>query len=310
MGATLLEGHPVVEDIERWCLRKRRGELEAVLAVLFFNTDAAAEHYVRIKAHVAARVSDGMDGWEREAQQPRFADEMSQAGVGYWVYEMSPEASTAEVVAQIEELNRDARVHGVLVQRPLPRHLDELKTMASVSPAKQIEEYCEGRASNVAADALGRLLSKHGRHRRALCRSAIHIVGFGNVITNGFVSHMRRCYPRVSYSPGLPEAGGAAQRDASQEVLITELHRGPRYVKPRMIRPEVGVVVDLGFYASEKGFIVGDLDRAVLERDGLAVAPTPGGMLPILLWVMMERTIRAAERLSSRTRGQLGCLCQ
>lgn len=58
MGATLLKGDPVVRDIEHWCLRKGRDDgIEPVLAVVFFNTDASAEHFVQIKAHVAARVN-------------------------------------------------------------------------------------------------------------------------------------------------------------------------------------------------------------------------------------------------------------
>ncbi|KFG87451.1 Methylenetetrahydrofolate dehydrogenase (NADP(+)) [Metarhizium anisopliae] len=289
MGAILLEGHLVVKDIEQWCLRKgRRGRIDPVLAVVFFNTDPAAEQYIRIKAHVAEK-----------------------AGVGYWVYEISPEASSAHVQRQIQELNENEQVHGILIQRPLPEHLNEPKIMASIDPDKHIEEYCEGQPSNIAADALCRLLSKHGRSR-VLCESVVHVVGFG-IITDGFTSHMRHHYPRVSVSPNLPKVTGDAKPGSEHvdrpAVLITELHRGPGFIKPRMIRPDVRVIIDLGFYSTEQGVIVGDLDHTVFEKDELAVAPTPGGVLPVLPWLMMERTIRA-KRLLTRKESRFCCLCQ
>ncbi|KHN96438.1 methenyltetrahydrofolate cyclohydrolase [Metarhizium album ARSEF 1941] len=285
MGADLLQGHLVVRDIERWCLRKgRRGGTAPVLAVIFFDTDPSAEDYVRIKAHVAEK-----------------------AGVGYWVYEMSPDASCAQVQTQIRALNENARVHGILVQRPLPEHLGEPKVMAAIDPRKHVEEYRDGRASNIAADAVGRLLSSHGR-RGALRRSAVHVAGAGNIVTDGFTAHMRRRYPWVSASPGLRQLV-AAEHGGRPVVLITELHRGAGHVTPGMVRPEVRIVIDLGFYLSRGGVAAGDLDHAVLAMDGLAVAPTPGGVLPILPWLMMERTIRAARRLAREETGP-GCACQ
>ncbi|KAG8420957.1 hypothetical protein J3458_002868 [Metarhizium acridum] len=229
-----------------------------------------------------------------------------QAGVGYWVCEISPEASSVEVQKQIQQLNENEQVHGILVQRPLPEHLNEPKIMASISPDKHVEEYCEGQPSNIAADALGRLLSEHGRSR-VLCQSVVHVVGFGNIITDSFTSHMRRHYPRVSVSPSLPKV--TSEQVDRPAVLITELHRGPGFIKPCMIRPEVRVIIDLGFYSTEEGIVVGDVDHAVFEKNGLAVAPTPGGVLPVLPWLMMERTIRA-KRLLTRKESRFCCTCQ
>ncbi|KAJ5210603.1 tetrahydrofolate dehydrogenase/cyclohydrolase catalytic domain-containing protein [Penicillium cf. griseofulvum] len=283
IGATLLRGDPVVRDIKQWCLRKgHNDEIEPALAVLYFNTDSAAEHYAQIKAHVAA-----------------------QAGVGYWAYEMPPGATSAEVKSQIQRLNQDKNIHGILIQRPLPEHLDELKIMASVDPLKNIEEYCDGQTANIVADAFTRLLSKYGKLDLAR-QSTIHIAGFGNMITDGFISHMRHHYPHVRVTPHLPRNGDKNPsthqfnehgNEQQHSLLVTELHQGPGYITTEKVPSDVLTIVDLGFYTTANGTIVGDVDHKVYEEAGLAIAPTPGGLLPVLLWVMMERTIRAKLKL-------------
>jgi hypothetical protein len=195
--------------------------------------------------------------------------------------------------------------------------------MASVSPAKSIEEYREGRTDNIAADAFARLLAKYGKLDTAR-RSTIHVAGFGNIITDGFIAHMRDRYPFVSVTPHLPPrrggGGGKASpgeyattgpgKDRQHSVLVTELHQGPGYITLDRIPSDVRVIIDFGFYATEKGGIVGDVDHTVYEEGaGLAIAPTPGGLLPVLLWLMMERTIRAKRILAGRKLTAF-CACQ
>ncbi|KAK2597372.1 hypothetical protein QQS21_005996 [Conoideocrella luteorostrata] len=292
MPASLLKGDLVVNDIHRWCLRKgHKDGVEPVLAVVFFNTDPAAEDYVRIKAHVAAK-----------------------ANVGYWVYEMPPNASSAEVKAQIRDMNRNPQIHGILIQRPLPEQLDEPKIMATISPVKHIEENSADQKSNIAADAFTRLLTKYGK-RRLANRSMIHIAGFGNIITDDFIAHMARQYPFVSATPDLPTGKSNVQNGAKHDVnnktavLVTELHQGPGCITRDKIPPDVKVIIDAGFYSTEKGTIVGDVDHKAYQDSGLAIAPTPGGLLPILLWLMMERTIRAKRVLKHRESISC-CACQ
>lgn len=241
-----------------------------------------------------------------------------QAGVEYWVYEMSPKASTAEVMAQVQQLNANPQIHGILIQRPLPEQIDEPKIMASISHFKHIEEYSKGEENNVAADAIIRLFSKYGMHRAAH-HAKIQVAGYGNIITDGFNAHMKRHFPNVDISTSLPRTqtfeqekehkkivhGQSAPR---QVILISELHRGPGFIKPSMVSEEVRVIIDLGFYATEKG-IIGDVSHSVFDRDDLTIAPTPGGVLPILLWVMMERTIKSKEMIVGENESSF-CACQ
>ncbi|KLP09769.1 MIS1-C1-tetrahydrofolate synthase precursor, mitochondrial [Fusarium fujikuroi] len=292
-SARLLTGDLVVRDIERWCHRKAdKGGIEPVMAVVFFNTGPDAVDYVKIKAHVAAR-----------------------AGVDYWVYEMPIDASTIEVMSQVKELNMDPQIHGILIQRPLPQQLNEAKIMRYIDPVKNIEEYDKGQADNIAADALVRLLARYGLLESAH-QAKIQIVGFGNIITKEFIKQMKRQFPYVSASKDFDLSYDTSQdkRKALDEevqaprasIIISELHRGPGFIKESMIKPEVSVLVDLGFYVTEKG-VIGDVSHALFDRSDLAIAPTPGGVLPILLWIMMERTIKAKQMIAKED--LRGCCC-
>ncbi|CAG2009750.1 unnamed protein product [Fusarium graminearum] len=292
-SARLLTGDLVVRDIERWCDRKAdKGGVKPVMAVVYFNTGADAIDYVKIKAHVAAR-----------------------AGVSYWVYEMPVDASTTQVMSQVKKLNKNPRIHGILIQRPLPRQLNEPEVMRSINPIKNIEEYAKGRANNIAADALVRLLTKYGL-RESAQQARIQIVGFGNIITKEFIEQMKSQFPYVSASRGFDPSYDASKNEHEglqmevetprDSIIISELHRGPGFIKSSMVKPEVSVLVDLGFYVTEKG-VLGDVSHVLFDRSSLAIAPTPGGVLPILLWIMMERTIKA-KNLTMKEEMQ-GCYC-
>ncbi|KAG5803245.1 hypothetical protein H9Q74_009054 [Fusarium xylarioides] len=289
-SARLLTGDLVVRDIERWCHRKAgNGGNKPVMAVVFFNTGPDAVDYVKIKAHVAAR-----------------------AGVNYWVYEMPVDASTVEVMSQVKKLNMNPHIHGILIQRPLPDQLNEAKIMGYIDHVKNIEEYAKGQPDNIAADALVRLLARYGLFESAQ-QAKIQIVGFGNIITKEFIKQMKRQFPYVNASKDFDltheDKHEALEEEAQApraSMIVSELHRGPGFIKESMVKPEVSVLVDLGFYVTEKG-VIGDVSHALFDRSDLAIAPTPGGVLPILLWIMMERTIKAKQMIAKEE--LRGCCC-
>lgn len=228
--------------------------------------------------------------------------------MSFFPYEVSPHASSAEVRAQIYRLGQDKSIHGILTQRPLPDHLDGLLIMSSIHPLKNIEEFCNGQTANIAADAFSRLISKYGKLDLAR-QSTIHIAGSGNIVTDSFIIHMKKNFRHVLVTPSLPckNETNACNNQIKQisnknehRLLITELHRGPEYITIEKLPTDAIAIVDLGFYITENGIIAGDVDQKVYEETGLFISPTPGGLLPVLLWVMMERTIRAKLKLMEK----------
>nr|POF12680.1 bifunctional protein fold [Quercus suber]POF12683.1 bifunctional protein fold [Quercus suber] len=273
----LLKGGPTVSEISSWCQKHKRGRAgtKATLAVMYFDTGDDAEEYLYVKAVVAAR-----------------------AGVGYSVHKLAPDAPIDDVLEKINELNEDDEVHGVLIQRPVPEHLWERQVMDSVRPQKHVEEFTHRKASNIALDGLIRLLTTY--HRNWMLNLNIIMLGGTNIITPQFKAELKRRHRHFDEKVQL--LSEPARLDPGHDtIVVTELNKGG-IVTPDMLGPAIKLVVDVGFDPDTK---TGDLDPDVLDVNGLVVVPTPGGVLPVLLWIMMERTIKARDQ-SERSRALCG----
>lgn len=219
-------------------------------------------------------------------------------------------------MSQVKKLNNNPQIHGILIQRPLPDQLKEPEVMGYIDHVKNIEEYTKCQISNIAADALVRLLARY-RLLDLAQQSRIQIVGFGNIITKDFIEQVKRQFPYVT-APKDFDLSYDASNDSHEaleklaqapraSIIISELHRGPGFIKASMVKPEVSVLVDLGFYVTEKG-VIGDVSHSLFDRSDLAIAPTPGGVLPILLWIMMERTIKAKQMIAKEELERCCCV--
>lgn len=209
-----------------------------------------------------------------------------QAGIGYTAHKLSPRALIEKVLAKIQELNDNDQAHGILIQRPVPEHLSEHEVMNSVAPYKHIEELSRGKRNNIAVDGLSRLLNSYGK--AWMLELNIILLGGTNIITSGFKAELARKHKHVQVVPTLESATMDPKHDT---IIITELNKGG-VIKPEMLGPAIRLIVDLGFDVDTKA---GDLDADILDMEDLLVVPTPGGVLPVLLWIMMERTINARD---------------
>lgn len=287
----LLKGRPVIRKLAAWCEKhnKPHNGVKPTLAVVYFDTGDEADEYLYIKRLVAAKVGSPVPLRHHVKAVDRSVEEnlrLVQAGVAYAVHKLLPDASLDEVLEKIFALNEDAESHGILIQRPVPEHLCTEQVMASVAPSKHIEEFARGRANNIALDALTRLLDSYCKGW--MLDLNILLLGGLNIITPEFKAQLKR---RRQCVPSLQDLDLSPAQDDT--VIITELNHG-HIIKPDMLGPAIKLVVDLGFDPDTKQ---GDLHPDVLNLDGLLAVPTPGGVLPVLLWTMMERTIRARDRL-------------
>ncbi|CAI0649172.1 unnamed protein product [Colletotrichum noveboracense] len=264
--ALFLKGAPVIGLLESWCIRNSKSidGIKPTLAVVYFNTGVDADEYLRIKAEVAAK-----------------------AGIDFIPYELAPNASTDGLLHLISTLNKCSQTHGILVQRPLPIQISETDVMGSISRRKHVEERLQGQPSNIAVDGVVRLLASY--RKADMLDLSIVLLGGTNIITPGFKAELKKRYPRIEMFK-TPEEAKLVNRDGV--IVMTELNKGG-IIQPEMLGPGVELVIDLGFDINTK---MGDLDPRVFDVDGLMVVPTPGGVLPVIIWLMMERTIKNMSR--------------
>lgn len=215
-------------------------------------------------------------------------------------------AGQAEVLQIIATLNHDIRVHGILVQLPLPEAIDSSHVLDAIDPLKDVDAF---HPENVGRLAQGRprflpctphgiqqLLHRHGIEvsgKRVVIIGRSDIVGkplalllmqrdstVGPEAANGTVTV---CHSR---SPNLAETARQA------DILVAAIGR-PKYVGPEMVKPGAAVV-DVGINRTDDG-LVGDVDFAAVKEIAAHITPVPGGVGPLTVSMLLYNTLLAAR---------------
>ena len=226
-------------------------------------------------------------------------------GMANWLHRLPATATQTQLLDLIDRLNGDAAVSGILVQLPLPKHMDEAGVLRAVSPRKDVDCF---HPENV-----GLLASGHPRFlpctpfgvRKMLERSGIatagkHVVVIGR---SNIVGKPLALILMQKPSPAFPEAGDAT---------VTVVHRGttdlptiarsadiliaavgvPRFVTGEMVKPGAAVI-DVGIN-SVAGKLVGDVDEVSVTTVAGWLSPVPKGVGPMTITMLLHNTLRAA----------------
>ena len=226
------------------------------------------------------------------------------AGMNSWLHQLPATATQSELLALVHQLNADPAVHGILVQLPLPKHIDEEAIIRAVLPAKDVDTF---HPENV-----GLLMTGHPRFlpctpfgvMQMLARSDVETAGRNVVILgrSNIVGKPLALMMMMKPTPENPHAGDAT---------VTVVHRGTRdleavcrgadiliaaigvakFVTPDMVKPGA-VVIDVGINSID-GKLCGDVDPTVGEA-AAALSPVPGGVGPMTIAMLLRNTLQAA----------------
>ncbi|MFO1106195.1 MAG: bifunctional methylenetetrahydrofolate dehydrogenase/methenyltetrahydrofolate cyclohydrolase FolD [Amaricoccus sp.] len=250
------------------------------LAVVLVGTDPASQIYVRNKRR-----------------------QTIEAGMHSVEHRLDAATSQAELLALVDRLNRDPAIHGILVQLPLPGHLDETAVINAIDPAKDVDGFhvlnvgrlATGQAAMVPCTPLGCLLLLRDRLGPLAGRNAV-VIGRSNIVGKPMAQLLLRdsCTVTVAHSRSrdLPEICRGA------EILVAAVGR-PLLVKGDWIRPGA-TVLDVGINRlperDGKAPIVGDVDFAAASEVAGAITPVPGGVGPMTIACLLANTLTAACR--------------
>jgi methylenetetrahydrofolate dehydrogenase (NADP+)/methenyltetrahydrofolate cyclohydrolase len=275
MPATLIDGKAVAASL-RAGLAVRVGALgfRPGLAVVLVGDDPASAVYVRNKDRAAASV-----------------------GIAAQTIRLPAETAQADLLARIAALNGDAAVDGILVQLPLPKHIDARAVIAAIDPAKDVDglhpvnagRLADGDPALVPCTPLGvmKLLAAEGvglRGARALVLGRSNLVGrpvaalLLNADATVTVAHSR--------TRDLPEECRRA------DILVAAVGR-PELVRGDWLRPGA-VVIDVGINRLDDGRLVGDVAFEEARAVAAAITPVPGGVGPMTIACLLENTVQAA----------------
>jgi methylenetetrahydrofolate dehydrogenase (NADP+)/methenyltetrahydrofolate cyclohydrolase len=280
MTARLLDGkriaHELLEHIAAR-VRRRVAEGRAVpgLAVVLVGNDAASNVYVRNK---------------RKACQ--------QVGFQSFGYDLPAETTQEDLFALIDNLNADPAVHGILVQSPLPPHIDEDALVDRIDPLKDVDGF---QAVNVGRLALRRfglrpctpkgVMTLLGHTDRPVRGKHAVIVGVSNHVGRplGLELLIAGCTTTSCHKFTENLAGFVGQAD----ILVVAAGK-PGLVRGEWVKPGA-VVIDVGINRLEDGRLVGDVEFEPAAARASWITPVPGGVGPMTVATLIENTLEAAE---------------
>lgn len=224
-----------------------------------------------------------------------------QVGINSYEIALPADVSEAELIAEVNRLNGDPAVHGILVQLPLPAHINEEAVINTIDPRKDVDAF---HPSNVGKIMIGNYtflpctpagimdlleyynVNVSGKKCVVLGRSNIVGKPMAHLLLekNGTVTV---CHSRTA---NLKEEIKAA------DILVVAIGK-PEFVKADMIKPGA-VVIDVGINRTADGKLVGDVDFAAVSELASYVTPVPGGVGPMTITTLLKNTLTAAKQLN------------
>ena len=255
-----------------------QGKRAPGLAVILVGADPASQVYVGSKRKSCAEI-----------------------GITSQSYDL-PETTTEQALLElIEELNQDAEINGILVQLPLPKHIDSTKVIEQISPEKDVDGFhpynvgrlCQRIPTLRACTPYGVMkllettgISFYGKH-------AV-IVGASNIVGRPMALELLLAGCTVTVTHRFTEDLASHIRQA--DILVVAVGK-PKFIKGEWIK-EGAVVVDVGINRLE-GKLVGDVEFDVAAQRASYITPVPGGVGPMTVAMLMQNTLSAYEKQQS-----------
>ena len=227
-------------------------------------------------------------------------DASAEAGIDSRDHRFPSDTAESEILDLLAELNADDDVDGILVQLPLPEHMDEPRVTRSVDPAKDVDGFHPlnagllylGEPLHVPATPLG-VMAMLAEYEVALRGTEAVVIGRSEIVGKPMSMLLLAEHATVTICHSRTVDLAAHTRRA--DVLVAAVGR-PGLVTPDMVKPGA-TVVDVGVNRTEAG-LVGDVDPAVFEVAGL-MTPVPGGVGPMTIAMLLRNTLTAAQHRRS-----------
>ncbi len=283
MSAQIIDGKKIAADVRQQVkagidARLQAGKRAPCLAVVLVGSDPASQVYVRNKKNACTEV-----------------------GIASKAYDLSAETTREELLGLINELNADTEVDGILVQLPLPAHLDATEVLEQIRPDKDVDGF---HAFN-----LGRLAQRIPALRPCTPKGVMTLLHSTGVDLHG-------------QEAVIVGASNIVGRPMTLELLLagcttTTTHRFTRDLEAHIRRADIvvvgvgipglvkgewikqgAIVIDVGINRLDDGSLVGDVEYAPAAERAAWITPVPGGVGPMTVATLMENTLEAANNLA------------
>lgn len=250
------------------------------LAVIIVGDDPASKVYVRNKKKACEEI-----------------------GYNSFEYALPEQTSESELLELIEKLNGDSSVHGILVQSPVPRHIDEKKIQSAILPQKDVDAF---HPVNVGKIMIGdydfvpctpagitELLDEYGIETSG--KSCV-VIGRSNIVGKPMAMLMlhKNCTVTVCHSK-TPDVGAFTK---NADIVIAAVGKAG-FLTGEMIK-DGAVVIDVGMNRNSEGKLCGDADFESCAKKASYITPVPGGVGPMTITMLMKNTLKSAELFADK----------
>ena len=246
------------------------------LAVVIVGEDPASQVYVRNKA--------------RACEEVGFYSE---------VYRLPAETAQEELNALVDKLNLDSKIHGILVQLPLPKHLDETEVLLRIDPQKDVDAFHPYNVGKIMIGDYDFLPCTPAGVMALLERSGIDpagkkcvVIGRSNIVGKPMAMLLLHANGTVTVCHSRTRDLAAVCREA--DILVVAIGRAD-FVGADMVKPGA-VVIDVGMNRRADGKLTGDVNFAEVEPIASAITPVPGGVGPMTITMLLQNTLTAARK--------------
>jgi methylenetetrahydrofolate dehydrogenase (NADP+)/methenyltetrahydrofolate cyclohydrolase len=290
MPAHIIDGSKIAEDI-REELKEKISDLKSEgvtpgLAVVLVGEDPASQVYVRMKGKACEEL-----------------------GLYSETIRLPADYAEEELLKRIDDLNANPKIHGILVQLPLPDQINEAKVLTRISPEKDVDGFHPVNVGRMLIGDPGFLpCTPHGV-QELLIRSGhspegkhVVVVGRSNIVgkpvaailmqkKKGANATLTICHSRTKDLPSMTKQG---------DIIIAAMGV-PGFIKADMVK-EGAVVIDVGVNriddpSAKRGYrLVGDVDFEAVKEKAAAITPVPGGVGPMTIVMLMKNTVLSAEK--------------
>lgn len=273
--AELIDGKTISTIIKDECKEKvaeyKKQGISICLAVIQVGNDPASSVYVNNKKKACAYI-----------------------GINSLSYELPEETTQEELLALIEELNQKKEVNGILVQLPVPKHIDEKTIINAISPKKDVDGFhpqsvgslCIGQPGFVSCTPAG-IIELLKRTNVDISGKHCVVIGRSNIVGKPMALLMLRENATVTVTHSKTKYLKEITKQA--DILIVAIGK-PKFVDSSYVK-EGAVVIDVGIHRNEDNKLCGDVDFESVKTIASAITPVPGGVGPMTIAMLMKNCV-------------------
>lgn len=285
--ATIIDGKKISAEIRseikgETCKFSEEYGYAPGLAVIIVGNDPASQVYVRNKKKACEEV-----GFYSES------------------YELPENTTQQELNCLIERLNEDVKIHGILVQLPLPGHLDETEVLLKIKPEKDVDAFHPFNVGKIMIGDYNFLPCTPAGVMELILRSGIDITGKRCVVLGrsnivGKPMAMLLLHANGTVTVCHSKTKGLKEICSEADILVASVGRA-NFVGADMVK-EGAVVIDVGINRLPNGKLCGDVNFAEVEPKASFITPVPGGVGPMTITMLLKNTLTAAQLFEGKSK--------